>query len=149
MIYVLCSIVLIDCVWTSCNILTLRAKANLFQCFSGFKTSLRIQSLTFWHCLRYRRFKFKNIQLKVRDQHLLKIKNCDDHNDSRISLFDLLEYRRLPSSEGLQGLQTFATINSRMFSKQTFMKALKLIYSKPSGSQSLHYGVVYRGKNTK
>ena len=40
---------------------------------------------------------------------------------SRTSLLNLLDYRRLPGSEGLQNLQTFATINSEMFPKQASM----------------------------
>ena len=53
--------------------------------------------------------KFSNIS----DQHLLKIENHGVHNASRMSLLNLLDYRRLQSSEGLQGLQPLATKNSR------------------------------------
>ena len=53
--------------------------------------------------------KFSNIS----DQHLLKIKNHGVHNASRMSLLNLLDYRRLQSSEGLQGLYPLATKNSR------------------------------------
>ena len=59
---------------------------NPFERSSGLQTSFRIQSLTFWHCTRYRRFKFKTGPLNISDQHLLKIKNEGVHNVSRMSL---------------------------------------------------------------
>ena len=119
LIYVLCSIVLPDYFWTSCNILAFRAEMNPFERSSDLQASFKIQSLTLWHCTRYRRFKFKSGLLNISDQHLLETKNYGVHNASRMSLLDLLKYRSPPSSKGLQGLQAFATIDSRIFSKQT------------------------------
>ena len=115
LIYVLCSILLFDCVWTSCNILAFRAEMNPFERSFGLYALCMIQSLTFSHCTRYRSFKFNTGLLNISDQFLLKIKNFSVNNASIISLLDLLEYRRLPSLESLQGLQAFTTINSRMF----------------------------------
>ena len=64
------------------------------------------------------KFPWEHPYPNISDQHLLRIKNYSVHNASIMSLLDLLEYRRPPSSEGIQGLQTFATINSRIFPKQ-------------------------------
>ena len=80
--------------------------------------AFRTQSLAFWCCTRYGRFKFKTGLLNISDQHLLKIKNYDVRNAFTMFLFDLLGYRRPPSLKDLQGLQTFATINSGVFPKQ-------------------------------
>ena len=91
---------------------------NPFERFSGLQASFRIQSLAFWCCTRYGRFKFKTGLLNISDQHLLKIKNYDVRNAFTMFLFDLLGYRRPPSLKDLQGLQTFATINSGVFPKQ-------------------------------
>ena len=79
----------------------------------------RSDTITYvWHCTRHRPFKFKTGLPNISDQHLLKIKNDDVRNAFTMSLFDLLGYRRLPSLKDLQGLQTFATINSGVFPKQ-------------------------------
>ena len=83
---------------------------NPFERSSGLQASFKILSVTFRHCTRHRRFKFKTKLLNISDQHLLKIKNYGVHNVSRMSQLDLLEYRRLPSLEGLQGLRTFARL---------------------------------------
>ena len=112
------SIVLPDCAWTSCNILALWVEMNTFECSLYLHISFRTQSLMFWHCTRCKLFKFKTRLLNISDQHLIKIKNYSVHNTFRISLLDLLEYKRPPCQEDLQGLQTFATTNSRMFPKQ-------------------------------
>ena len=101
------------------GILAFRAEMNLFEHSLGLQASFRIQSFTFWHCTRYRRFKFKTGLPNINDQHILKIKNYGVHSASRKSLLDLFEYRRTATSEGLQGQQTFANINSRMFPNQT------------------------------
>ena len=125
LIYVLFSILLTDCVWNSCNILVLRVEMNPFdECSLGFQALFRIQSLTFWHC--------STGLLNISDLYLSKIKNFGVHNASRMLLLEFLEYRRPPRLEGLQGLQTFAIIYSRMFLKQALMYPLKLIYSKSS-----------------
>ena len=59
LVYVLCSILLSDCVCTSYNILGLRVEINSFERSLGVQASFRIQSLSFWYCTRYRRFKFR------------------------------------------------------------------------------------------
>ena len=91
---------------------------NPFERSSGLQASLRVQLPTSWSCTRYRRFKFSSGLLNISDQHLLKTKNYGVHNTSRMSLLGLLEYKSLPSLKDLQSLQTFATINSRMVSRQ-------------------------------
>ena len=118
LIYVLSSIVLPNRVLASCNILSLRAEMNSFERSTGLQASFRVQSLTFWNCSRNRCFKFNSGLPNISEQYLLKAKNCGVHNTSRMFLLNLLEYKRPPSLEGLQGLQTFANINSRMVSRQ-------------------------------
>ena len=53
----------LDCVRTSCNILALQAKTNPFEHTSGLQSLFRVQSLTFWHCIRCKRFTFKTRML--------------------------------------------------------------------------------------
>ena len=115
LIYVLCSIVLPACVWTSSNIFALRAEMTPFE--RSFKPRSRYNHLRFSTPLDT----LKTRLLNISDQHLLKIMNYGVHNSSRMCLSDLLEYRRPPSSEGVQGLTTFANKNSRMFPKQAYV----------------------------
>ena len=66
-IYVLCSIVLLDCVWTSCNNLALRAEVNSWCLQAWF----RKYSLTFWHCARHRHFKYRSQPATLLKKRLL------------------------------------------------------------------------------
>ena len=106
---------------SSCNILSLRAEMNSFERSTGLQASFRVQSLTFWNCSRYWCFKFNSGLLNISEQYLLKTKNYGVHNTSRMFLLNLLEYKSPPSLKVRQGLQTFATINSRMVSRQASM----------------------------
>ena len=91
---------------------------NPYERSSDLQALLRVQLPTSWNCTRYRRFKLSSGLPNISDQHLLKTKHYGVHNTSRMSLLGLLQYKRLPSSKSLESLQTFATINLRMVSKQ-------------------------------